>query len=700
MTTPQSRLVLAGLIIVFITAIASYLALQAPMLDIDFAADKEGGVVINNVKKHSLNEKVLYSGQTITSLNSIPLDADLLIEEPDQLGSWQKYNSFHERLTQIFYSSPAALEAQLDGKTVVLTSRQRDISDLPLMFWFQIAVGAIAFLIAAGVYAFRHQDSGALHFVLAGLSLFISSSSAAIYSTRELIINGGTVHLFSIVNQSGAIFFTAALVALLWEYPKRIHTNRVIVPAIYLTALLCWACFALQIYPDTSTVYISTLALFSLSFLFAFIQWQNNADSPVARASLKWYLLSIYLGTGLFATLILLPVALGIEPPASQGLMFMVFLFMFIGIAFGITRYRLFDLDRWWFAAWMWFFGGLLVIAIDACLLWLLDINTDTSLALSLALIGWLYFPARQWLFAHFRDQKTDRNRQINELVNSLFRAETPAHLAELWQQFLANEFSVLDLQIANTSISEPYINNDAQYLLVPHLVENQHLILMHPTRGSRLFNHDDKQTVSLLYAIAKQALEALQTRLQAHEEKLRIFSDLHDDVGAKLLSLFYRSTDPNSSELARSALQDLRDVVSQPDSGVLALTAALADWRDETQQRLDDADLALHWQQSQMTDDEVSVHTLRHIARILREAINNILKHAEASKVEINIENKANILLISISDDGHATDPNSWLEGRGISNIKHRINQLNGHCEWRKNTIRGCTLDFKISLK
>ena len=46
--------------------------------------------------------------------------------------------------------------------------------------------------------------------------------------------------------------------------------------------------------------------------------------------------------------------------------------------------------------------------------------------------------------------------------------------------------------------------------------------------------------------------------------ERERIYSDLHDDIGAKLLGLIHSAPNPLQADSARAILQDLRDVVTR----------------------------------------------------------------------------------------------------------------------------------------
>lgn len=212
-------------------------------------------------------------------------------------------------------------------------------------------------------------------------------------------------------------------------------------------------------------------------------------------------------------------------------------------------------------------------------------------------------------------------------------------------------------------------------------------------------YNKNDQQLLQMIAGHLTLAIEGLLARELAAEEKRQIFGDLHDDVGSKLLSLLYRSSDPESSELARSALQDLRDVVSQPDEGILPLQDVLADWRAEAQERLDAAAIELKWQQQDIAEQFIPLHRWRHTARILRELINNIIKHAAASAASIQIQLKGDILYLTVSDNGLGCHPEQWKRGRGISNIEHRIAKLSGEVLWQQATQGGCETRVEIPL-
>lgn len=227
----------------------------------------------------------------------------------------------------------------------------------------------------------------------------------------------------------------------------------------------------------------------------------------------------------------------------------------------------------------------------------------------------------------------------------------------------------------------------------------------IHALNESEALTQELETRVSVKSAELEQSykkLAELEKQQAVTMERERIHRDLHDDVGAKLLSLTYRSKDDTSYELARSALQDLRDVVSRASCKDLNLIDALADWRAETDERLDGAQITLHWQQSdKLPDHLLQARQTMNIGRILREAISNILRHAEAKNVYINVDNKNENILISIENDGCAPELSILQTGRGTQNMKARAALLGGDIYWESRQPNGCFIGwwFPVTL-
>jgi len=80
-------------------------------------------------------------------------------------------------------------------------------------------------------------------------------------------------------------------------------------------------------------------------------------------------------------------------------------------------------------------------------------------------------------------------------------------------------------------------------------------------------------------------------------------------------------------------------------------------------------------------------------IYRIIQEQLNNILKHAKATKVVIKLlQNKKSVKLI-ISDNGIGFDTGKKRNGIGIANIKSRATSYNGTADFISQPGSGCVL-------
>ncbi len=196
--------------------------------------------------------------------------------------------------------------------------------------------------------------------------------------------------------------------------------------------------------------------------------------------------------------------------------------------------------------------------------------------------------------------------------------------------------------------------------------------------------NRDLEQRVAEKHAQLEASfirMSEMEKEKATREERERIHGDLHDDVGAKLLSLVYRAGSQEDADLARSALQDLRDVVSHTQAEHFALEDAFADWRSEAERRLSDAGIRLEWQQ----DDDDPIHELKltqpqalNVTRILREGVSNVIRHANASRVWLSIRVQTDGLHIRLEDDG-VGEPHKppCVSGRGLLNMQNRAKKL-----------------------
>ena len=87
-------------------------------------------------------------------------------------------------------------------------------------------------------------------------------------------------------------------------------------------------------------------------------------------------------------------------------------------------------------------------------------------------------------------------------------------------------------------------------------------------------------------------------------------------------------------------------------------------------------------------------------IYRILQEQLNNILKHAKAKTVSIELKQHVILLELNIKDDGIGFDVSSKRNGVGLQNIISRTELFNGNVSINSQPGKGCELIVYFNIK
>lgn len=87
-------------------------------------------------------------------------------------------------------------------------------------------------------------------------------------------------------------------------------------------------------------------------------------------------------------------------------------------------------------------------------------------------------------------------------------------------------------------------------------------------------------------------------------------------------------------------------------------------------------------------------------IFRIIQESLTNICKHAEANHVSINLIQSADIIHLTITDNGKGFDLSKNTTGFGLQGMKERATALSGELEIITAPQQGCKLQAKIPLQ
>ena len=178
--------------------------------------------------------------------------------------------------------------------------------------------------------------------------------------------------------------------------------------------------------------------------------------------------------------------------------------------------------------------------------------------------------------------------------------------------------------------------------------------------------------------------LAELRVEQVTERERKRIAADLHDDLGAKLLTIVHTSDNERISTLAREALEEMRLSVRGLTGRPVRLADALGDWRAEVVSRLAQAGIEGDWEAPEDLPQTLSARAYVQTTRILREATSNIIKHSGADHCSVSASLTDGDFHLVVQDNGHgiSAEVDGRLDrGHGLASMKNRAKQLQGQC-------------------
>lgn len=216
-----------------------------------------------------------------------------------------------------------------------------------------------------------------------------------------------------------------------------------------------------------------------------------------------------------------------------------------------------------------------------------------------------------------------------------------------------------------------------------------------------------------LIMAKSYHPTSAEQLRLQVaiEAERKRIAEDMHDDLGGNLTTIQLLLQKIKKEDLpshvvndikrieayALASITSLRHIIWTMNSSYDEIAPFMAFIRRFMIEYLEDHNLVC--QTNLITDipnKSIKGEIRRHILLLIKELLHNIVKHAKATKVEVNFQWDDG-LNISIHDNGKGFKfTEKPVSGNGIRNIKHRLDKING-CINYSDRGRRIDLEFKV---
>jgi signal transduction histidine kinase len=321
------------------------------------------------------------------------------------------------------------------------------------------------------------------------------------------------------------------------------------------------------------------------------------------------------------------------------------------------------------------------------------------SLTLSLFLSLAVYTGARHWIMAQLTGNSMQTTERMFEQLYRIAREVevVPERTPALLSQLLADLFEPLEVNAVERRTDKTRVARDGSSMLVPvpllggDTTPRGSVLIRFAQRGRRLFTSEDARLTDRVVEQLRRAVHFDKAVEQGRsEERLRLAQDLHDDIGARLLTLMYKAQSPEMEEYVRHTLQDLKTLTRGLAASNHRLSHAAAEWKSDLTHRLTAAHIGLKW--TFVFDDDILL-TVVHwsaLTRILRELVSNAITHAHAEQLEIDFRLENDRIELTISDNGVGRNPRAWSHGLGLGGVRKRVKQLGGTVEWREVTPHG----------
>jgi signal transduction histidine kinase len=89
-----------------------------------------------------------------------------------------------------------------------------------------------------------------------------------------------------------------------------------------------------------------------------------------------------------------------------------------------------------------------------------------------------------------------------------------------------------------------------------------------------------------------------------------------------------------------------------------------------------------------------------RQVFLIFKEAVNNIVRHANCSRVDIGLATGQGRLILTVSDNGKGIEPAGARVGHGLSNMRRRAEAVGGTLAVSSNGPAGVELTLAVPLE
>ncbi len=230
-------------------------------------------------------------------------------------------------------------------------------------------------------------------------------------------------------------------------------------------------------------------------------------------------------------------------------------------------------------------------------------------------------------------------------------------------------------------------------------------------------FTQDDVTLVEALALAAGVAIENARLHQQVQvaavfEDRDRMARDLHDHViqrlfgvGLSLQGLAIRAAPAISTGLQKQ-VDSIEAIISDLRATIYALGMAGSSRgvRDDVTilvgELRDMVGFELTVSFDGAVDLWVSEQIAEHLVAVIREAVTNIERHAQATKATISLSANGEHCELVVSDNGRGMDGKGRADSRGLTNMRRRAEKLDGQFETSDAPGGGTVLSWRVPIR
>lgn len=695
------------------------------------------------------------NNKEILAIEKFTITGKDLVNEPNSISDKEEYDHFWEAkryLTQnIHKGQPVNIKINDNNteKVYSITPTDFSITDIISAIGLNFLVTFVTVVVGLLIVFKKTTDLKAKVFFLGTLVLSIHNTTLGIYNIGGIILNYDFFMFLIAINSVTACYSPVALLYFYLIFPKeyKIITNPTFnILIFWIIPLTTAVLFFFRI-----TYFASLLVVLAYIIVALFVSARSyfGLQSPVVRNQVKWVLLGMTLLVVGDVFLYIIPLLMG-YPPSSY---YFLALIPILATMFAISRYHLMDIDTLIDYSLIYAFTIGILSIIDIAVITTLTnfgiFNMANSKPVLIVLLVWItilaYVPVRDQAYRLIKKIFKREDYDVNQLslqlqqeilsssdIDSILQSGMRIIEKTLYPKkieaisskqdgtlVIVNEHTSIHLnEIKKITPISSIIKPDAIHdnydggLILP-INSDRYFVLQNKQSGN-LYNKEDMKLLSLIAGQAALAIEAISHKEALNNEKERISREIHDGIGSNLTKAILISENmsnsdnpernaPGINELKRTlseSLNDIRELIWTVENKENRLDDVISYIFEKIQylKNQDNVDFALY-QEINNQDIIIPPAMKLNIVRIIQEAITNILKHSQATKISLCLIEQKQLFTITIQDNGIGFDTNKISPGYGLRNMYKRVEESKGMITITSKPQEGTKVEVSISL-